>query len=161
MGAFIAHLYEYHTLHVVTTSDIFHSKNNSDSINHTSAYIFIQSCHLQVHHLLTSLEMQSRERRLQSAIEDGSQESQIAHQTYLINEECVEDDSEVETENDSDEVRVLKRQKQEATTKRLVQSRTETVGLVNGRWTVLPRKYEFPKGMTIEHLINSWLLCFI
>ena len=52
----------------------------------------------------------------------------------------------------------MKRQKREATTKRLVQSRTQTVGLVNGRWTVLPRDYEFPKGMTIEHLINSWLL---
>ena len=97
--------------------------------------------------------------RLQSALEDGSQESQLAHQTYMINEEYGDDDSEIDNENDSDEVRVLKRQKREATTKRLVQSRTQTVGLVNGRWTVLPRDYEFPKGMTIEHLINSWLLC--
>jgi hypothetical protein len=55
-------------------------------------------------------------------------------------------------------VQFLKRQKKEAATKRLVQNRTQTVGLVNGRWTVLPRNYEFPKGMTMEHLINSWLL---
>ncbi len=83
-------------------------------------------------------------------------DSQTAHQTYLINEECGDDDSEIDDENDSDEVQFLKRQKKEAATKRLVQNRTQTVGLVNGRWTVLPRNYEFSKGMTMEHLINSW-----
>lgn len=88
------------------------------------------------------------------------QDSQTAHQTCLINEEYGDgdDDSEIDDENDSDEVQFLKRQKKEAATKRLVQNRTQTVGLVNGRWTVLPRNYEFPKGMTMEHLINSWLL---
>ena len=36
--------------------------------------------------------------------------------------------------------------------------RVQTAGLINGRWTVLPRYYTFTNGMTMAHLIGRWLL---
>ena len=36
--------------------------------------------------------------------------------------------------------------------------RVQTAGLINGIWTVFPRDYKFPNGMTMAHLVDSWLL---
>ena len=55
-------------------------------------------------------------------------------------------------------MKAAKLQKRDDKTKDLVAKRIQTTGLVNGRWTVLPRNYKFPNGMTMMHLIDSWLL---
>ena len=52
----------------------------------------------------------------------------------------------------------MKNRKRDDKMRALVESRVQTAGLVNGRWTVLPREYKFPHGMTMEHLIDFWLL---
>ena len=51
-----------------------------------------------------------------------------------------------------------KGQKRDEKTKLLIKNRVQTAGLVNGRWTVLPRDFKFEKGMTVKHLIDSLFL---
>lgn len=100
--------------------------------------------------------MENHEERLQ--IRDA-EFSENVRAPYVINEEEEEGDgSDEEAEEDSEAVKAAKLRKRDDKTKDLVAKRVQTAGLVNGRWTVLPRNYKFPNGMTMMHLIDSWLL---
>ena len=65
------------------------------------------------------------------------------------------DGGDEEAEKDSEDVKVAKQQKRNNKTKDLVAKRVHTTGLINGRWTVMPRDYTFTNGMTMAHLIDS------
>ena len=68
------------------------------------------------------------------------------------------DGGDEEAEKDSEAVKAAKQRKRNDKTMDLVAKRVQTDGLVNGRWNVFPGGYKFPDGMTMAHLIDSWIL---
>ena len=59
---------------------------------------------------------------------------------------------------ETEAVKKIKRKQRELDTKRLVEARVQKVGLVDGRWTPLPRDFKFPRGMTMLDLIGNWYI---
>ena len=98
--------------------------------------------------------MNNFEVRLQSG---ESETDKIPLGSYVVHDECDDCEESGEEEGDSKRMRSIKRQKRDAKTKLLIENRVQRAGLVNGRWTVLPRDFKFGKGMTVKLLTaGSW-----
>ena len=107
--------------------------------------------------------LETQEERLKRRDAESSKHIRVP---YVINEEVVEEEEEEEggdggdeeAQKDSEDVKATKQRKRNDKTKDLVAKRVHTSGLVNRRWTVLPRDYTFPNVSTMVQLIDSWLL---
>ena len=94
-----------------------------------------------------------------NAVDSAEKDGRNAFASYAIVDEADVDDREDEDESNSDEeVQQAKKRQRAKQTKALVKKRVQKFGLVKGKWTPLPRDWDFPRGMTVETLIDRWLL---